>query len=381
MAEIQQDHSELRLVRVLLRTQLLRDVDQIVLSGRGDYESRQEFFTEAIQNHVLEVLHGMAESGQLLLSRGVVEETPRPIRSQGKVLENRRAKADDQAETLVAVLPPALANGQPIVPIEDMSDTALPRVARGFALRDGIAVFKQEPLFGLHNRDFPSLWALNLLAQMASDGPVPAQDAYGRITQEAWRLAKALETLEETTSSKITALYPTNLAKPQSAEDGFRAFALGSINRKADANGMYGTAGPLYGWQAAQLVNSDGGPSVGLTEAGWDLVEAMVGLTLQFPRSREFADRFFAYLRDQAPWDLAGFEHLLAFVEQRPTRTELTAKFGQWQPTWSDAVQNTNAAGFVARAREWGLVEPKLVDGRYILTEYGESMLSERSAA
>src|SRR5690349_14166270 len=113
MAVIQGDHSELRLVRVLLPTQLLRDVDQIVLSGRGDYESRQEFFAEAVQNHVLEVLHGTSDSGQLVLSRDIVEDTPHPIRSQGNVLGDSRARADDEAHTPVAV-PPALANGQPI---------------------------------------------------------------------------------------------------------------------------------------------------------------------------------------------------------------------------------------------------------------------------
>src|SRR5690349_2144082 len=102
MVAIQGDNSEVRLVRVLLPTQLLRDVDQIVISGRGDYDSRQDFFAEAIQNHVLEVLHGSTDSGQLLLSRDVLEKSPHPIRAQGNHRDADGAKADDHADTPVA---------------------------------------------------------------------------------------------------------------------------------------------------------------------------------------------------------------------------------------------------------------------------------------
>jgi len=254
-------------------------------------------------------------------------------------------------------------------------------VDRGAVVEDGHAVFKQEPLFGLHNRDYPSLWALTVAARMTADGPAPASRVYAEATREAWRYASSMTDLEKKVSGKPTALFPTNTAKPQSAEDGFRAFALGVINRKLNADGRFETAGPLFSWQVVQLVKSDNGPpSLGLTAAGWDLVEAMAGLTLAWPHEREYADRFFVHLREHAPWDWAGFEQLLAFVQERPTRMELAAQFGSWQPAWSSAMQNTNAAGFVARAREWGLLEGKLIDGRYALTEYGESMLMERSA-
>ena len=60
-------------------------------------------------------------------------------------------------------------------------------------------------------------------------------------------------------------------------------------------------------------------------------------------------------------------------VAEGPTRVELAGQFNQWRPDWSPALSNTNAAGFVARAREWGLLEPKLVDSRYALTEFGET--------
>ena len=46
----------------------------------------------------------------------------------------------------------------------------------------------------------------------------------------------------------------------------------------------------------------------------------------------------------------------MTFVAEKPTRVELAHKFKDWRPSWSDAMANTNAAGFVARAREWGLL-------------------------
>jgi hypothetical protein len=33
--------------------------------------------------------------------------------------------------------------------------------------------------------------------------------------------------------------------------------------------------------------------------------------------------------------------------------------------------------GYVARGREWGLIEPKQVDGRYWLTDFGRQQLEE----
>ena len=37
----------------------------------------------------------------------------------------------------------------------------------------------------------------------------------------------------------------------------------------------------------------------------------------------------------------------------------------------------TNCTGYVSRSREWGLVEPELVDGRYRLTQLGSTVAAE----
>jgi len=377
---------DMRLARILLPAALLRDVDELVLSGRGGYETRQEFFQEAIQNHVLEVKHGSERSGQLLLDADLGqssgESQPRSVAAQATVSgKSTPASAGDEEQPEPA-LPAALTGGPQIEALTDLAQTVLVAPSRnGCSIRDGIARFHDEPLFGLHNRDFPSIWAARHLAELTQDELVPAPVFFEKVTREAWRYGQALVELEEKTKVKLTALFPSNLSKPQSAEVGFRAFAIGTIARKPSPDGTFETTGPFFQWKIAQLVKPNGTPHIGLTEVGHELLSALDGITLAWPHKPLEAERFLGFLRENAPSDWAGFEHLLAAVADSPNRAELTTKFHEWQPGWSDAVANTNAAGFVARAREWGLIELKLVHGRYELTEFGRSMSNDRSSS
>lgn len=346
-----------------------------MISGRGGYATRQEFFLEAVQNHVLEVKHGTSEGSQLLLD---AERDDQPIRAEDSTSRNGNALSPSALE--LTEHPAALADVQ-IEPITDIERTALRCKVGGHVANGGIARFKKEPLLGLHNRDYPSLWAVSLLAELAHDDLVPAPMFVDEATRRAWRYAQALLDLEKTSKVKLTALFPTNTAKPQSAEEGFRAFAIGTIARKPSADGTISTSGPFFAWQVAQLVKPNGTAHIGLTQAGWSLAEAMQGLTLAWPHERAFAERFFVHLRKHAPWDWSGFEQVIEAVATSPSRAELTAHFGRWQPDWTDAMADTTSAGYVARAREWGVIEPKMTDGHYTLTEYGETLVTERSTA
>jgi hypothetical protein len=265
----------------------------------------------------------------------------------------------------------ALSNGEQVEPLRDLSETELHLKARGAVLNEGLAVVKHEPVFGLHNRDFPSIWAAHALAEATGSGPVPWDEFLDTVTASAWRFAESLRALEEQLDIKLRALYPTNFSKPQSAEEGFRSFAVGAIAKKPREDGKLDVSGPLFSWHAIQIAREGDKLLVGMTSQGYELLEAVDGLSLTWPHEQEQAEGFISYLRDQAPWDLAGFEQLIAFVSERPTRVELAQRFKEWRPAWSDAMANTNAAGFVARAREWGLLAPKLVDGRYALTTFG----------
>jgi hypothetical protein len=386
MIDKSKQSSDMRLARVLLPAALLREVDELVLSGRGGYETRQEFFHEAIQNHVLEVKHGTGEGRQLQLDPDLVSP-PGPSEHALAALNGTTATqsaptapaAEDGAPPATA-LPAALTDGPGIEAIHDLSQTALVAPDQGVTVDNGIARFKREPLLGLHNRDYPSLWAARQLAELSQHQVMPAPRFFELVTREAWRYAQSLADLEKTTKVKLTALFPSNINKPQSAEEGFRSFAIGTIPRKPSDDGTFETSGPFFQWQLAQLVKPNGTPHIGLTTAGYDLLRSLDGLTLAWPHEPEQAERFLGFLRDYAPWDWAGFEQVLVAVANSPNRAELTARFRQWQPTWSEAVANTNAAGFVARAREWGLIEPKLMEGRYVLTDFGQAM-RERSGA
>jgi len=374
-------NDDLRLVRMLLPAPLLREVDELVLSGRGGYGSRQEFLFDAVQNHALEVKHGPSKEDQIDIDRdfdAFEAPTLNAVSANGHELADGE-RADESKLDSPPEGPRETAAAQP--GLRGLSETALRAPIRGATVEDGVAHIKREPLLGLHNRDYPSLWASQLLGQLTQHGPVPFPMFTEEATREAWRYADALLELEKTTKTKLTALFPTNPAKPQSAEEGFRAFAIGTIARKPSVDGSFATSGPFFTWRLCELIKSDGTVHIALTNAGWQLLESLDGLTLASPHERHYAERFFDHLRRHAPWDWAGFEHLLEAVSESPSRSELTNHFSSWQADWSETVANTNAAGFVARGREWGLVEPKLDAGRYALTEFGEATLKERSPA
>ena len=64
---------------------------------------------------------------------------------------------------------------------------------------------------------------------------------------------------------------------------------------------------------------------------------------------------------------------VLALVEKEPSRAELipqVAKLDGVDPKLGDVYSQA----YVARAREWGLIEPKLLGGRYLLTDRGRAV-------
>jgi hypothetical protein len=61
------------------------------------------------------------------------------------------------------------------------------------------------------------------------------------------------------------------------------------------------------------------------------------------------------------------------------TRRALLDRYSRSHPQWTANEVSTNVAGYVARAREWGLVEPHQLGGTYALTEHGKTKIDYRT--
>jgi hypothetical protein len=331
------EHNE-RLVRIPLPVELINRVDRLVLSGAGGFETRTDFFREAAMT-LLDEYAGAGGPAQRAFDALVVEETARPA-------------ADDTLQLEGTVLRPP--------------------VRSGVILADTVVPTRAQMLFGLHNRDYPSIWALRQVADIAGAAPRELEECLRLVTAEAWRFGTRLVALEEKVGQKLTALFPTNSAKRQSADDAFRNFALGGCARTGE--GMVAT-GPLFEWKVCALSReqANGNVVIGLTEAGYDLLTCLDGISLRLPHSRDHAEAFLDHLRKYDPSDLRGFEFVTQVIGREVNREELVEAFAGELVQRQDQAA-TFAAGYVARAREWGLVEAKQRNGRYALTPFGEAI-------
>jgi hypothetical protein len=351
------DPSKHRPIKVILAVEAVRDMDKAILEQLGGYEDRHELVNEAIQQYLVEL-------------RTAVDDEPA---ATGKADLETDVPDSRRATDQVPEPPPATA------PIVNLADTAvrLPSVQPAL-VENEVALVRREPLLGLHNADVPSIAAIALLGELSADGPVSVEQFYPAATERARALAGSLAAYEERHKVKLSALLPSNANKAKSAARGYQAFALGTIAKQPEDDGRRAVSGPLYLWNAAGLVRDGDDLKIGITEAGWRLLESLDGITFERPHSIEHARRFLAHLHEHAPADVWGFRTLLEAVSRRIGRVDLNAHFVE-QRDWKESVATSVAQGYVARSREWGMVVPKLVDGRYELTTFGREMLNDMS--
>ncbi|MEZ5343760.1 MAG: hypothetical protein R2706_20695 [Acidimicrobiales bacterium] len=317
-----------RLLRIPLESGLIDKMDELIRQGAGGLKSREQFVHEALDAMVLE-----------LRFDGNSEEPS----STFEVIERTEPGA--------------------------LGKTALPSPERPAKFLQPSDERPSEPLFGLHNRDYPSLWAAGRLCDLAGEGPVSFEPTLKELVSEAWDVGARMKVLDETVSGKPSALFPTNSDKRQAAEDAFLGFAVGSLRKEG---GRIEARGPLFEWGVLALDTSGDEPRLGLTEAGYDLLRSMAGLTVSQPHPEEYASAFLGFLKAHAQADWEAFALLIRAIAEKPTRSELAQTFGSNYPTWKKSEAETNSAGYVARSREWGLVSSGQIEGRYSLTEFGE---------
>lgn len=344
-----------RIMRIRLPVALIREMDAAIISGAGGYATRAEFIVDAIRERILE-----------LTIEGVEDAGPPPASKDGITVESQRLGAAGTHQR------PAGSDTR-----VTMEVTELVHRAMGFSITptDNLSRPEGRTLFGLHNRDYPSLWALSQLAEMASEEPIPIVDYHARVLKEAWAFGEHLLAIEEHTGRKCTALFPTNPDKRKSAEARFCMFAIGDVRINGD--NTVSTSGPLFEWQAVGLVGSVDQPRIGLTAAGWRLLAALDGLSVDEPHPPASVAAFLAHLTKHAPADLRGFVEIVSAIgpEGATRQVVLGHAATQW-PEWNENEVSTNAASYIARAREWGLVEPKQTKSHYHLTPLGTEHLT-----
>jgi hypothetical protein len=337
-------------------------MDEAIVAERGGFRTRAELMREAVENLLNELDFPDAPAEPLAARAG---DTEAPAAGQASVAT--RSSFVDEMGTLL----PAWERDE--LTLGDIAATALVPPTRAPRLvQAGAARVHDEPLLGLHNRDYVSIWAAHRLARYTSDGLIPFDDYLRRVTAAAWFFGAQLQALEARDSGrKLTVLLPTNTAKRPSAERGFQNFAVGGITHRGDGAALTAT-GPLFAWRAIQVEARDG-LMTGLTDPGWELIRSLEGLSLDLPHAPELMERFLAYLAANAPADRGGFDHVLRVVADGPDRDALVSSFGDDHAEWTNSTASSVAQGYIARSREWGLVEPKLVDGRYWLTDVGRA--------
>lgn len=331
----------LRLVKTLLPVVLVREMDQTILASGGTYAGRDEFIAEAIRDRIAEDRARSAEGG------------PAPV----IVLEEVRALSESPSVTAFPA-PPA---NVPTLPKVEVS----------------------EELYGLHNRDYPTLWAAASLAAMvgAAGGPILWTEFRAAMLEAAWSLGSQLTQLDKERSRgtmKVAIGFPANREKRESAESRFAEHMLGVIRTDGSPRG------PLFVLALAGMEISQPKQDrpawlelhVGPTAAGRDLLSklARISFGARPPHSEPAWHAFSAHLRAHAPSEYRSWMDVLEALEAGTPRAELANGF---RARWPGNAAETNVYGYVSRGREWGLVDAQLTNGQYALTDRGARALQE----
>lgn len=321
------DHRARRLLKTWQEADLVRRMDAAISASHGAYADRTEFIAEALRDRI------EAEEERLGIAPG-----GRPaVRGAGD-----------------ATLPEI-----DLTIIADWVDGDPPTLSRA----EG-----PETNFGLHNRDFPTLWAADWLGRLTTraGSPISWRDFVAAITPRAWQYGRVLaeRDLDRPPGVKLAAGFPTNIKKREGAESRFRAHAVGVPSER-------GHQGPMFVFGLVGLVGEDEDAATALTTDGVALLTrlAEVGIAQGPPFGPAAWKVFGSYLETHAAAELATWRMVLERLADGPDRATLVRRC-DW---WTGSTADTNAMSYVARAREWGLVEPRLRDGRYALTELGRS--------
>jgi hypothetical protein len=228
-------------------------------------------------------------------------------------------------------------------------------------------------LSGLHNRDYPTLWAADLLASMvaARGEPVGWIHFIGRACSAAWDVSEQLGVLDEDRGELIKASigFPRNRMNRVASEERFADHMVGTL-RDGKASG------PIFALGLAGTADGPAPDRIAPTKPGIKLLAALreAGLSARPPHPSSAWPLFRDHLKKVLNADLDEWMTVVRGVAEGPTPEVLVQNF---RDRWTGSSVQTNVNGYISRAREWGLVEPKLVDGHYSLTRLGRTEAEE----
>jgi hypothetical protein len=338
-----------QLLRVVLPTALLTEVDRH-LATEGSSRTRADFVREAVEQRLLEVRFGRETEPALRAS-------PEP-----QLTDRLQYLAEEDADL----------TDDPLVAPRSLAETRLPAPVGSTVAHETASSYPVEagPFF-LHGRDYPSLWALWLLARRTAEAPQELAVYLAEVTALAWRFASTLTEFDRVGPLRVTTMFPRSTRNRDSASQTFQAAAIGGLSRRRD--GTWVARGPLPRWETVAIWNGGRTNLIAPTQAGIDLLTTLEGVSLELPHTEEQAEAYLAHLRRHAAEDFELFMDVLALVGRKPSREQLVSQVAKLDGVDAKLV-DVYAQAYVARAREWGLIEPKLLGGRYLLTERGRAV-------
>jgi hypothetical protein len=343
-----------RLVKVVLPSKLVDSMDEAIERHPG-YDDRSAFVADAVASLVAELEVGGPDE----VGRGRTGTTARPAPAPTRYAAAQPTWPDEQAYLLSEFEPP-----QRRLPMH-LPDVALTAPAAGIVVTPQLPVPAEQLTWGMHNRDWPTLWAASELGRVSTRGPVDFEPWVAELITRAWDIAQML--LGD--SWDLSGL-PMNPEKSKRSAGRFRAFFVG------DSAGD----GPLFSLGLAVAVRAD---AILLTKPGVDLLQQLAGLEPRRARVRgEWRAAFLAHLAAWVPEDFAFLRRIVALIDHdRATRFDLLEAVEAEHRDWKESVVATNVAGFIARGREWDLIEPQQSQRRYAIVPDAPEALDEAAEA
>lgn len=350
-----------RLIKVLLPPKLVERLD-VFINASAAYADRTAVMVDALDGFLTEATaesSGGTDDGAVVATDG----TARTEHLGGQVAASTAASGVGSVRPAVETIEPAVARSLltlrgPSRPVEPVPATP---------------TRQDDVTWGMHNRDFPTLWAArHLLSSCESNRGAVELDAWTRdVATAANYIGDGLRDHDDWDLSG----FPTSSSKTGTTrvQNRFLTFFA------ADPDGT----GPLIDFGLAACTG-DTPTRIGPTAAALDVLAALDGYA---PCNGEVLNgeqrsAWIAQLRTYRPADVDLFTDIITAIaagtDRRDALVEAVAASGR--SAWSATTAATNVNGAIGRLRELGLIARRQTKGRYVLAGDADWAVGELAA-